>query len=340
MKQIPQQQFTPEQELLFWSIRVDHSKDKRAAEILSAGIDWNYVRETAIQHGIIPLLYKRLKEEMSDFVPPKELEELRTLFMANAVRNLRMTQLLIKVLDLLADSGIQAIPFKGPVLAVQAYGDLSMRSFNDLDILIKKTDFDLVYDILIKNGYDPEFMIDSRVKKQIILRKKDMSFSGHGIFLEIHLEIFERYLSVSLNPVKLWDMSYFIYLNGYKIKTILPEDLLIILCIHATKHYWDQLKWLADISQLIEHTSTINWARIFKQCDELGLKRIIILNLLLIKENCGLKLDPDIISLFGSDEDIIDLEKPKNFFNQDSEKLFFAFPIFYLGYSTILTTTS
>ena len=93
MKKNPNPSFTPEQELLLWLIRVDHTKDQRAAEILSRGIDWNYVRVTAIQHGIIPLLYKRLKEEMSDLVPSNDLAELRTLFMANAVRNLRMTQL-------------------------------------------------------------------------------------------------------------------------------------------------------------------------------------------------------------------------------------------------------
>ncbi len=122
MKESPEIHFTPEQELLLWSIRVDHTKDQRIEEILKDGVDWNYVRETAIQHGVFPLLYKRLKEEMSHLVPSNEIEELRTLFMANAVQNLRMTQQLIKVLDLLANAGIEAMPFKGPALAVQALG--------------------------------------------------------------------------------------------------------------------------------------------------------------------------------------------------------------------------
>jgi len=64
-----------------------------------------------------------------------------------------MTQHLLKVLDLLTGSGVEAIPFKGPVLAVQAYGDLLMRSFVDLDILIHAKDLSRVSKILIDQGY-------------------------------------------------------------------------------------------------------------------------------------------------------------------------------------------
>ena len=59
-------------------------------DILTSGVDWEYIREGAVQHGIFPLLYKRLKEEMSDFVPPTELATLKCLFMTNACNNFRI----------------------------------------------------------------------------------------------------------------------------------------------------------------------------------------------------------------------------------------------------------
>jgi len=86
MKLSPDPQFTPEQEVLLWAIRVDHTKDQRVAGILTAGVDWSYIRETAIRHGIIPLLYKRLKGEMADLVPVEELSTFKALFVENAIK--------------------------------------------------------------------------------------------------------------------------------------------------------------------------------------------------------------------------------------------------------------
>ena len=37
----------------------------------------------------------------------------------------------------LSRQGVEAIPFKGPVLALQAYGDLGLRVFRDLDFLVR-----------------------------------------------------------------------------------------------------------------------------------------------------------------------------------------------------------
>jgi hypothetical protein len=44
------------------------------------------------------------------------------------------------------------VPFKGPALAVQAYGDLSLRQYDDLDLLIHEADVPRAYQLLIANG--------------------------------------------------------------------------------------------------------------------------------------------------------------------------------------------
>ncbi len=288
MKKSSSPQFTPEQELLLWSIRVDHAKDQRIEEILKAGVDWNYVRETAIQHGIIPLLYKRLKEEMDHLVPANELVELRTLFMANTVQNLRMTQQLMKVLDLLADAGIEAMPFKGPALAVQAYGDLSMRSFSDLDILIHERDFDRVYNVLLDHGYTPDVLIDSKIEKKLkLIQKKDITFCLKDTILEIHWKITERLLAAPFNMDEVWRYSLPISLNNHEAKSFSSEDMVIVLCFHGTKHAWQELKLLADLVHIISNHPEINWRELFDRSEKMGLQRIILLGLSLAQEYGG-----------------------------------------------------
>jgi hypothetical protein len=61
-------------------------------------------------------------------------------------------QQLLQTLELLRESGIQTVPFKGPALAVQAYGDLSLRQYDDLDLLIHEADVPRAYQLLIANG--------------------------------------------------------------------------------------------------------------------------------------------------------------------------------------------
>jgi hypothetical protein len=308
MKLSPDPRFTHEQEILLWAIRIDHTKDQRVAEILTSGVEWGYIRESAIQHGIIPLLYKQLKGEMADLVPLDEFSTLRTLFIENAVKNIQMTQHLLNVIDLLADSDVEAMPFKGPALAIQAYGDLSMRSFGDLDILIRARDLSRVYPIMIDQGYvlnDPVQTIIDRISK--IIYKKHLLFSFHEYHLELHFKIIERLYAVSLDMDQIWDRSLPIFINGQKIKTLSPEDMVIVMCFHGLKHTWQDLKWLADLIYMISNHPDINWHDVFVRAEEMGLKRIVLIGLLLAQKYGGIKSGFEIENLFTSDTTMLKL---------------------------------
>lgn len=285
MKETPQMQFTPEQELLLWSIRVDHAKDHRIAEILITKIDWTYVRETAILHGIIPLLYKRLKEDMVNLVPPDELSELRTLFMANAVNNLRMTQQLIKVLDLLGEASVEAMPFKGPGLAVQAYGDLSMRSFCDLDILIHKDDLKKVCNILRATGHTPIF---SNFRENDVLKLgKEIHFTHKNYGLDIHWDFAARFRMIHLNIDNIWKRKQSVSLYEREFSSLSLEDNLIISSVYLAMDRYTQLKAIADIIYLIQdHSVSLEYAQ--NEAARANVNRALNLGLHLAKITGGL----------------------------------------------------
>jgi hypothetical protein len=326
-------QFTPEQEVLLWAIRVDHTKDQRVAQILRSGVEWGYIRETAIQHGIIPLLYKRLKGEMADLVPLDELSTLRTLFMENAIKNIQMTQHLLKVLNLLADSGVEAMSFKGPALAVQAYGDLSMRSFGDLDILIHANDLSKAHQILIDQGYilhNPPHKSIERILQNF--NEKDLKFSLNNDLLELHWKIIERLYAVPLNMDQVWDRSLPILINGQKIRTLSPEDLVIVLCFHGFKHAWQNLRWIADLTYTISNHPDINWDNLFFRAENMGLKRIVLIGLLLAHKHGGVRCGFEIENLFASDTTMLNLawKIQRNLFQFQTLELSFTQAFFYL----------
>jgi hypothetical protein len=305
MTESPEPQYTPEQEILLWAIRVDHTKDQRIAEVLRSGVNWRYIRETALRHGIIPLLYTQLKAEMVDLVPKDEFAGIKTLFISNGSKNLQMTQHLLKILDVLAASGIEAMPFKGPALAVQAYGDLVMRSYVDLDLLIHPNDLSKASRILNEQGYTEKIPIGAGFEEFLRRSKqKDLQFFSDDLLLELHWRIIERLYAVPLNMDQVWNRSLPISIHSRQIKTLFPEDMAIILCFHGLKHDWQDLALLGDLIYMISKHPEIDWRGIVSRCEEIGLKRIVLLGLHLAQLYGGIRLRDEVVELLASDSTV------------------------------------
>ncbi|HSA38590.1 MAG TPA: nucleotidyltransferase family protein [Methanoregula sp.] len=305
MKPSQDPQWTPEQEVLLWAIRVDHASDEHVAGILRTGIDWGYLRENAVRHGIVPLLYKRMKGEMGSLAPPNELSAIRTLFLENSIRNLQMTRHLISVLDLLAGSGIEAMPFKGPALAVQAYRDPSMRSYGDLDILIHAEDRQRAFQVLMDHGHiltgPDQHSLEERLR---YFQQKDLRLSYQNITLEVHWKIIEELYAVPLTMDQLWDRSLPVCILNRETKTPSPEDMLLVLCFHGFKHGGQRLTWLADVIHLISDHPDLILEDVIVRAETLGLKRIVLICLFLAYMYGGVRFGPEIEKRFISDERI------------------------------------
>ena len=149
--------FRPEIELLFCCARTQISAEiaEHTRHLVQRNLHWDFIIDKALEHGVMPLLYRCLYASCQDSVPKAALDRLRELYRANAQRNLFLTSELLKLLRLLDTHGISAMPFKGPVLSVSVYKNLSLRQFCDLDILVRKKDIQIAKDLLISKGYRP-----------------------------------------------------------------------------------------------------------------------------------------------------------------------------------------
>jgi len=150
----------PELELLLVCARrhVDGETAHRARELAAQPLDWDYLIQNSVRHGLLPLLYTNLKAAAAA-VPQDQLDRLRDLFQKNAVRSALFTGELLKILDLLESEKILAMPYKGPAMAVSLYGNPALRQFVDLDILVRKQDVWRCQELLISMGYEPHFKI-------------------------------------------------------------------------------------------------------------------------------------------------------------------------------------
>jgi hypothetical protein len=111
----------------------------------------------AQSHGVLPLVYQTVQTHVADFMPEESLAELRQLNTHIVMQNMYMSAELVRILALLNKNGIQALAFKGPALSQLAYGDIALRQYVDLDILIRKQDIAKSIALLVQDGYQAVF---------------------------------------------------------------------------------------------------------------------------------------------------------------------------------------
>lgn len=257
----------------------------RLREIAGGEVDWEYLFLLARRHAVVPLLYLQLDQHASDLVPQEHLRKLKLHYVENSARNTVLTAELCRLIELFADSGIEAIPYKGPVLSVFAYGNLALRRFVDLDVIVKKTDVLTAREILLSEGYTPTKSL-SLTQQEVLLRTQhNLQFSRdqHRLIVELHWEVAPHLFASSVNADQLWQHLITIAINGTQMKALSADDLLFSLCVHGSRHLWERLSWICDIAELIQRHS-FNWSALLERAASADNERMFLLGVHLAHE--------------------------------------------------------
>jgi len=278
----------PEDQLLIWVARqsLDIAGAERLRSLVQRDLDWEYLLATAHRHGVLPLLYYHLNSVCPTLVPRRAMTQLKVDNHENTRSNLFLTAELVRLLNLFEAQGIHAIPFKGPTLALSAYGDVALREFNDLDIFVHKRDVLAVKESLIRQGFEPYLELSNTQEAALLLHGNAYGFGCEDtrVWLDIHWAFVRRYFRFELDGDRLWDRLETITVAGQQLLTLPPEDLLSVLCVHASKHLWQRLGWISDIAGLIERRRDIDWQLVLENAAMLGTRRMLAIGLFLAKE--------------------------------------------------------
>ena len=273
-----------ENELLLCCARTDAS-DRVAArirEIAATKIDWEYLFLLARRHSIVPLVYRQLDRHAADLIPTEHLNQLKKHYFENVARNTVLTAELCRLITRFADSGIDAIPYKGPALAQFAYGNLALRRFVDLDVIVKKSDVLKAREILLGEGYTPSKSLSLNQQELLLRTQHNMQFSrdNHRLIVELHWEVAPHLFASTVDSDQLWDNLTTVDLNGTKVKTLSATDLLFSLCVHGSRHLWERLGWICDIAELLARHS-FDWPALLKRAAQADTDRMFLLGLYL-----------------------------------------------------------
>lgn len=291
----------PEYELLLCCARgtLDAVHSERIAELLTEELDWPWLIRAAREHGLMPLLYRHLSSGYPDALPPSTLETLTDQFRQNAAKNLLRTTELLKVIKNLKEHGINALPFKGPVLAVQVYGNVSLRQFADLDILVRKEDAPAAMEVLIAGGYRLRNMGVSAEPWADPVQNHVALHNG-GTTVELHWSLTEIAFHFPLEQ-QIRERTGTVSLAGVRVDCFLPEDLLLYLSIHAAKHFFGRIEWLAGIAEVIRKHPDLQWSRVLDEAAAVGARRLLLLNLLLTRDLLSADLPKEVNRLIDVD---------------------------------------
>ena len=302
-------QLSPEAQLLLCCARtaVEPETVARIRELLQGEIDWPFLVQFASHHSLTPLLYWNLNANFSDTVPAAVLEQLRREFIQNAQHSLHLTRELIKLLTLLDENQISAVPYKGPVLAHQAYNNLAFRQYCDLDILVQKHDVLRTMRLITKYGYQVVTPLDSEEHAaDLLATKKDFRLiSNDGrVILELHWRLTGKKFYFSFELEQIFKRLVPVTVAGVIVLNFAPEDYLLILCAHGSKHFWLRLLCgFATSTRFIRRHPDLDWKLLLQRSAACGSSRMLLLGLHLTRDLFGTTL-PQLIE----DEIRADLE--------------------------------
>jgi hypothetical protein len=281
---------------------IEPERADRINELTADGVDWHRLLRLARRHGLAPLLYCHLKRICAANLPADTFEELHDYHQKNCAFNLLLTGELVRLLKALNDNGISAIPYKGPAIAVKLYGHVALRQFCDLDILVRADDVWKVDRLMLARGFTPHSIIPEQKRADFVRQDYVRLFHRDNgrTLVEVHWGIAPAYFGIPFNAAAVWSRLEPLSLSGATVLMPCAEDLLIMLCVHGTRHGWDKLEGICAIAELIRRTPHLDWERVQEGSRERHCRRLLGLALLLAHGLFEVPLPPEAVAMSRS----------------------------------------
>jgi len=294
----------PELRLLLACARAHPTTMDEAAihKLLDGGVDWTLFVQKALDHGLAGLAGHTLARLAPHKVPDEILSAFQTLIGQTRDSNHVLLNELFCLIEKLADAGVEAISFKGPVLTMQAFGDLGLRGFRDLDLLIRDRDLPQTIKTLRDFGYqrrgnltEAQFDWIHRLQGQEIMFKPDV------VAVEPHTRLTPIKMALNIDYDGLWRRAQRMDICGQPMLTFSPEDTFLVLAIHGGKELWWDIKWACDVADFIASHPQLDWIAIVDRARAYGCYRMLLLATSLARNFLGARVPDFIAAMEGRD---------------------------------------
>ncbi|HEX8557026.1 MAG TPA: nucleotidyltransferase family protein [Pyrinomonadaceae bacterium] len=291
-------------ELLVCCARVslDDEQAARARALLRGGLDWQRLMALAWRHGLMPLAFKHILTHFADDAPEAVREQMRADYAHNTARCVWLSAELQAALAALGRAGISAAAYKGPDLALRAYGDIRLRTFVDLDIMVRRGDVERAGAVLGSLGYRPHLPLSRAQEEMIFGSECDRVFlkEGRNIVLELHWAVVPPYYGIPLDVEELLGASPSPDRPAGRPGGASDGTLLLLLCINGAKDFWQRLEQVCAVGELLR-AGRVEWGPLMRSASRIYAIRALLIGLSAANRLLGAPLPEEVARRIAAD---------------------------------------
>lgn len=210
---------------------------------------WLTVLDAARNHRLLGLLCAAI-ENGSLPATDEQVQQARQLQLSAMVWAMRLEQELLTAIDLLSASAVDVRVLKGTAVAHLDYPDPVLRSFIDLDVLVRSEQIDAAIATLTASGFlrrhpQPRPGFDRRFSKGTTF------LSPTGYELDLHRTFVQGSWGLLIDLDDLWDDSEEFEVAGRTLRALSRPTRFMHACYHAALGDWPpRLSSLRDVAQM------------------------------------------------------------------------------------------
>jgi len=264
-----------------------------AESVIGKGLNWDAFLDLSVKHRVFPIVFGHLQKFRPGLVPERVLNLLRTFYLANAEKNDAMAEELAEIVWALRKAGIEAVPFKGPLLGKLVWGDHRLWVGEDLDLLLRNADLKHAEDILRGAGYRTLSRSETRPKgpwfrlgrsEPFAVLKKSSRIGT--ILVDFQTSLFPWWIGRKEMDEEVWEDVRPGNIFGASGVLLPPSWNFILLCLHAYKHSFILLRWAAELYEL---WNSVNADRdtILTKSEKVGVREEVVLSVAVCESVLG-----------------------------------------------------
>lgn len=228
--------------------------------------DWQAVVRATVRHRSVPLLAAACRALPPTAVPPGVRAQVEHAHRAIAARNLALAACGRRVTQALEAAGIAPVWFKGPSLAVIAYRSLSLRMFDDLDLLVSSRVVERAWDVLAAEGFHADVALSASQRRALVALQRPVTFASarDRATIDLHVAIAPGYQPLRMGTEGIIGAAVPLDVAGRTVLTLPVELLLVLLAAHGAKHMWERLSWVTDVAAIITAHPGLDWDEVVR----------------------------------------------------------------------------
>ena len=307
---------SPASQLILSSAKLEPSVSEleRLNDLIPQIENWDGLVAEIIARQTAPLFFKKLPLLTNrNLIPAEATAKLQQAYYRSLSRGMVLYSTFEKVAEAFCIAGIQVVVLKGIYLSEWLYGDIALRQFSDMDLLVKKEDALQCLSILKNLGFKPS---DAAVTEFISSQSEIVHYAPmvlNNISVEVHIKLHRQSKHYDIKIDAFLSNAEKLLLRNKPVYGLELHDLLIHLCVHLDKHFRGghvQFTSFNDIVNLLEKfKNEIDWTLLGQRSDYHACEQTVFKFLVLIHKFYNAALPEAILSKYGAllskeDEDL------------------------------------